>query len=140
VEDPLRDRLGFRLGAAWRRADRLFNRAYAPLELSHAHVQVLLCVVERGELRMADIVPLTGLAQPTVSRLAADLSRHRYLRRRPDPEDGRARLLAPSKRAVRIAPELRRIQDEVEDELRRALSEADFAALIARLDFIAPSR
>ncbi|MHC4938301.1 MAG: MarR family winged helix-turn-helix transcriptional regulator [Planctomycetota bacterium] len=138
MEDPLRDCMGFRLGAAWRRLDRLFNRAYSILDLSHAHAQVLLCVLERREIRMADIVPLTGLTQPTVSRLAADLSKHRYLRRVPDPTDARAKLLSPSKRAERVAPELRRLQDLVDTTLRREFAEEEFAELRALLDLIAP--
>ncbi len=138
VEDPLRDCMGFRLGAAWRRLDRLFNRAYAVLDLSHAHAQVLLCVLERGEIRMAEIVPLTGLTQPTISRLAADLSKHRYLRRTRDPLDGRAQLLNGSARAKRIEPELRRLQGLLDTTLRRGFTEEEFAELRAMLDFIAP--
>ena len=138
VEDPLRDCMGFRLGAAWRRLDRLFNRSYAALDLSHAHAQVLLCVLERGEIRMAEIVPLTGLSQPTVSRLAADLSERRYLRRKPDPHDRRARVLAPAKRAERIAHELRRLQQLVDARLRTGLAAEDFEELRRMLDLIAP--
>ena len=138
VEDPLRDCLGFRLGAAWRRLDRAFNRRYADLELSHAHAQVLLCVLERGEIRMSEIVPLTGLSQPTVSRLAADLSKRRFLRRRRDPDDGRSQLLAPSKRAERIALELRTKQEAVEARIRSALAAEDLDELRRMLDLIAP--
>jgi len=139
LEDPLRGHLGLRLGAAWRRLDRLCNRAYGAMELTHAHAQVLLCVLDRGEVRMADVVPLTGLTQSTVSRLAADLSHRRYLRRRPDPADGRSQLLAPSRRTLRIGPDLRRIRDQLEEDLRRDLVGADPDALRALLDLIAPS-
>ena len=137
VEDRLRDCMGFRLGAAWRRLDRLFNRTYQPLGLSHAHAQVLLCVLERGETRMADIVPATGLTQSTVSRLTADLARHRYLRRTKDEHDGRAQVLAPSKRAKTIASELRRLQALVDARIRREFSTEDFVSLQQMLDLIA---
>ena len=129
--------MGFRLGAAWRRLDRLFNRTYAPLGLSHAHAQVLLCVLERGETRMADIVPLTGLTQSTVSRLTADLARHRYLRRTEDPDDARVQRLRPSTRAERIAPELRRLQQSVDARIERELAGPDAQTLRGMLDLIA---
>jgi len=129
--------MGFRLGAAWRRLDRLFTKTYKPLELSHAHAQILLCVLERGEIRMVEIAEITGLSQPTVSLLAAELSKRRYLRRQKDPSDGRAQLLSPSKRAERIGEEVRRRQDEADRILRREFADEDFAELRRMLDLIA---
>ena len=130
--------MGFRLGAAWRRLDRLFNRMYQPLGISHAHAQVLLCVLEREEIRMADIVPLTGLTQPTISRLAAYLSKHRYIRRQKDPNDARSTLLSPAKRAKSLRSELERLQVVVDQLVHKKLAEPDAEELRLMLDLIAP--
>ena len=86
---------------------------------------------------MADIVPLTGLTQSTVSRLTADLARHRYLRRTEDPDDARVRRLRPSTRAERIAPELRRLQQSVDARIERELAGPDAKTLRGMLDLIA---
>lgn len=138
MEDPLRDCMGFRLGAAWRRLDRLANRTYESMGLSHAHAQILLCVLEKAPLRMADIVALTGFAQPTVSRLTAELARHRYLRRTPDKSDRRAQLISPGKRALAQRVELVQLQEKLDAAVRRTLAEEDFDALRRLLDRVAP--
>lgn len=130
--------MGFRLGAAWRRLDRLFNRVYQPLGLSHAHAQLLLCVLERKETRMADIVTLTGLTQPTISRLAAYLSKHRYIRRKKDPNDARSSLLSPAKRAITLRSELVRLQAVVDQMVHRNLAAPDIEELRRMLDLMVP--
>ena len=45
MEDPIRECVGFRLAAAHRRLDRLFNRTYERIGLSHAHGQVLIAAI-----------------------------------------------------------------------------------------------
>ncbi|MHC4953792.1 MAG: MarR family winged helix-turn-helix transcriptional regulator [Planctomycetota bacterium] len=138
MKDPIRDCVGFRLAAAHRRLDRLFNRTYASLGLSHAHGQILLCIFERGEARMSEIVASTGLAQSTVSRLTKELSRQRYLRREKDPADARAQLLSPGKRAISLKDELYSLQDRINTRIRHELAGADVERLFDELDRIAP--
>jgi DNA-binding MarR family transcriptional regulator len=89
VEDLLRECIGFRMGAAYRRVDRLFNRTLRKTGLSHAHVHLLACLLAKGESRARDVARLTGFESSTVSRLLLDLSRRKFVRRRPDPTDGR---------------------------------------------------
>ena len=138
MQDPIRECVGFRLAAAHRRLDRLFNRTYAALGLSHAHGQILLCVFERGEARMSEIAAATGLAQSTVSRLTKELCRHRYLRREKDPNDARAQLLSPAKRALALKNELYSLQRRVNARMRHDLAGADVDGLLDELDRIAP--
>ena len=138
MEDPIRECVGFRLAAAHRRLDRLFNRTYESIGLSHAYGQILLCVFERGSARMTEISADTGLSQSTVSRLAKELSRHRYLRRAPDPHDARAQLLSPSKRALTLKTELYRLQARINSRVRGDLTEADFGRLLESLERIVP--
>ena len=103
--DLIRDCLGFRISAAYRRVDRLFNRALRRLGISYAHGQVLMCLLQDGPMRAADVADRTGFERSTVSRLVKELSRRKLVRRLPHPADGRARLLEPAKRgeALRVA-------------------------------------
>jgi DNA-binding MarR family transcriptional regulator len=65
--------------------------------------RVILRTVERlGEVRSTVVAERTGLSRPVVSRRVAGLVEADYVRTTPDPEDGRAVLLAlaPAGRAL----------------------------------------
>ncbi len=119
-----------RLGSAFRRVDRLFNRAYAHLGISHAHVQLIQCLLLEGEMRVVDLADRTGLDASTVSRLAKELSRRRLIRKRPDPKDGRSRLLSAAARARALKTELNLLQNRINEKLRRSLPPADLEGLL----------
>ena len=122
--------LGLRLGSAFRRVDRIFNRAYAHLQISHAHAQILQCLLHEGEMRIRDVSRFTGLEASTVSRLAKELGRRRLIRRRQDPHDARARLLSPGARAKALKTELNLLQRDVNARLVRDLPREDFEGLL----------
>lgn len=124
----MRGCLGFRMGSAYRRVDRLFNRAFAGIGLTHAHAQVLACLLQDGEMRPKDVAARTGFDQSVVSRLSRELGRRRLLRRRRDPDDGRAMLLRPAARAEVLREPLVRLVERVNGRLRRDLAEADLEA------------
>ena len=137
VNDPTRDCLGLRLGAAHRRVDRLFNHAYARLGLANAHGQVLVCLLAEGEMRIADIAHRTGFDHSTVSRLVKELARRKLVRRRRHPVDGRAHLLRPGARAEALRADIERLQQRLNAQLRRELTESDlegFFQTIAVMD------
>lgn len=130
MEDPIRQCVGFRLGSAYRRVDRLFNRAYAELRITHAHAQVLLCVLRAGELRAGDFAARTGFERSTVSRLVKELCRRKLVRRRPDEDDARASVLSPGASAKKLAEQLLRHQESVNARLRREIPDGDLEALL----------
>ena len=123
--DLIRDCLGFRISSAYRRVDRLFNRALRRLGISHAHGQVLMCLLQDGPLRAADVADRTGFDRSTVSRLVKELSRRKLVRRLPHPADGRARLLEPAKRGEALRDELGDLHRRINADLRRDLTQAD---------------
>jgi len=125
VEELLRECLGFRLGAACRRADRLFNRTLRKTGLSYAHAYVLACLFARGEMRARDVARQTGFENSTASRLLADLSRRKFVRRRPHPEDARAVLYRASARGDALRAEIERLVRHADERLRRDLTQAD---------------
>ncbi|MHC4957602.1 MAG: MarR family winged helix-turn-helix transcriptional regulator [Planctomycetota bacterium] len=127
--DIVRDCLGFRFGATHRRLDRAFNRAYARLGLTHAHGQILLCILREGPLRVADVARFTGFEASTVSRLAKELSRRKLIMRKPNPGDGRSRLLTGAKRGNALRDDLEALHRELNARLRREIPEADLDGL-----------
>jgi DNA-binding MarR family transcriptional regulator len=136
VEELLRECLGFRLGAAYRRADRLFNRTLRGTGLSHAHAYVLACLFARGEMRVRDLVRQTGFEQSTVSRLVLDLARRKFVRHRPHPEDRRAALYRPSARADALRTEIERLVRRADERLRREATQADLAGMLRVIEIM----
>jgi DNA-binding MarR family transcriptional regulator len=136
VEDLLSECLGFRLGAAYRRVDRLFNRTLRKTGLSHAHAHLLACILARGEARARDLAQQTGLESSTVSRLLLDLSRRKFVRRRPDPEDRRAVLFRPSPRGEALRTEIERLARHADERLRRDVTAADLMGMLHAIEIM----
>jgi len=136
VEELLRECLGFRMGAAYRRADRLFNRTLRPTGLSSAHALILACLLGSGEQRMRDLARRTGFESSTVSRLVRDLARRKYVRHRPNPEDGRSNLYRAAARGEALGAEIERLVRHADERLRREPTEADLAAMLRVLEIM----
>lgn len=136
MDDVLRECLGFRMGSAYRRVDRLFNRAFARIGLTHAHGHVLACLLQGGELRARDIARLTGFEQSTVSRLLKELARRKLLRRRRDPDDGRSHLLSAGARAKALKDDIDHLLSRTDERLRRELPRADVDGLLRAADIM----
>jgi DNA-binding MarR family transcriptional regulator len=136
VEDLLRECLGLRLGAAYRRVDRLFSRTLRRIGLTHAHGHVLACVIARPDRRLRDLAAQTGLEASTVSRLVDGLARRKFVRRRPDPEDRRSVLVSPGARAELLRVELERLLRRADDRLRRDLPQADLQGMLRAIEIM----
>jgi len=136
VEDLLLECLGLRVGAAYRRVDRLLNRAFAAVGLTHAHGHVLACVLAAGEIRIGDIARRTGFESSTVSRLVKELVRRKLVRRRADPEDGRAVLLRPGARAEAIRGDIVALLHRADERLRRELTGDDLRGFFNTVDIM----
>jgi DNA-binding MarR family transcriptional regulator len=72
-------------------------------------LQGVLRFVGEGESRATHLAERLGVSAPVLSRHIAELEEHGYVLRRPDPEDGRAQLIALSPSG---AEKLRRIEDQ----------------------------
>lgn len=82
-------------------------------------LQGVLRFVGEGESRATHLAERLGVSAPVLSRHIADLEEHGYVVRRPDPEDGRAQLIALSAAGTE---KLRLIEDQrtatIQDLLR----------------------
>lgn len=119
-----------RLYLAIGRLSRLLRRIGAgSSELGHGSVSALFTLVRNKSMRLGDLAAKEGVAPPTLSRIVASLVDGGYVRRTPDPGDGRAFLVTPTEEGERIASglystrlrELQRRLDRLSPERMRLL-------------------
>jgi DNA-binding MarR family transcriptional regulator len=90
--------------------------------------------IDDAGTRITELARRTGLTKPSVVYLVDELERLGYVERVPDPEDGRAKLVKPTRRA-RAAVELGRKEiAAIEAEWAAALGERRIAELRSTLE------
>ena len=97
---------------------------------------VLRPLVETGPRRLTTLAESMKLSPSTVSRLVTHMIADGLLERRPDADDGRACIIAPTERGQRIYAELRGVRDDYVARLLSDWSEQDrseLVRLVARL-------
>jgi DNA-binding MarR family transcriptional regulator len=72
-------------------------------ELGHGAVSALFTLVNTGSMRLGDLAAREGVAPPTLSRIVASLVEGGYVRREPDPHDGRASLVTATEAGEQVA-------------------------------------
>lgn len=72
-------------------------------ELGHGSVSALFTLVNLGPMRLGDLAAREGVAPPTLSRIVAALVEDGYVRREPDPNDGRASLVTATDTGRQVA-------------------------------------
>jgi len=107
-------------------SERLAERGFA--DFRPAHGTIGQHIADRGS-RVTELAQLAQVSKPTVVYLVNDLERLGYVKRVPDPSDGRAKLVRLTERGARAQREAREIVAEVEEDWGKALGERDFAAL-----------
>ena len=95
-----------RLYLAIGRLARLLRRTGSP-GLGPGAVSALATLARCGPMRLGDLANKEGVAPPTLSRIVAALVEAGYVKREPDPQDGRAWLATPTPegRIEQLAPE-----------------------------------
>jgi DNA-binding MarR family transcriptional regulator len=93
-----------RLYLAVGRLSRLLRRIGASsAEMGHGAVSALFTLVSHKSMRLGDLAAREGVAPPTLSRIVAGLVDRGYVRRMPDPNDGRASLVTATEEGARVA-------------------------------------
>jgi DNA-binding MarR family transcriptional regulator len=87
-------------------------------ELGHGAVSALFTLVSHGSMRLGDLAAKEGVAPPTLSRIVASLLEGGFVRREPDPNDGRASLVTVTETGKQVASGVYSIRLK---ELRRRL-------------------
>jgi len=131
----LEDFLPYRLSVTAGRVSRLLSRKYAEAYgLSIAEWRVLAMVGRFGTLSPSAVGELTTMDKVKVSRAAASLVAHGLVKQRPDPNDGRGRLLSLTRKGQAVQRDMLPLACEVEKQLAHGLSRGEWSALLKALD------
>lgn len=90
--------------------------------------------IDDGGTRVTELARRTGLTKPSVVYLVDEMEGLGYLERIPDPEDGRAKLVKPTARALAAVELGRREIAAIEAEWTSALGEEAIAGMRATLE------
>ncbi|HEY3606890.1 MAG TPA: MarR family transcriptional regulator [Pseudonocardiaceae bacterium] len=102
-------------------------------ELGHGAVSALFTLVNHGSMRLGDLAAKEGVAPPTLSRIVASLVEGGFVRREPDPNDGRASLVTATDAGRQVASGLYSIRlRELQRRLDR-LTADQISLLVAAL-------
>jgi DNA-binding MarR family transcriptional regulator len=97
-----------------------------------AHLQVFGSIKASGS-RLTDLAGSSGLSLSAVAELVDRLEQLGYLTRKPDPSDGRAKLICLTETGWEAIREGRRLIAEIEVQWAGALGGSDFESLCREL-------
>ncbi len=107
-------------------------------DVREAHLQVFGAVDWRGS-RLTDLAARASMTLPAMSELVDDLQRLGYLERQPDPSDGRAKLIRPTRRGRHLMADGLRAVREIEAEYAAVVGDERFAELVETLEALVAS-
>lgn len=102
-------------------------------ELRPGHGCVFSYLDEEGS-RLTDLAERSGLTKQSVGEAVADLERHGYVERVPDPQDGRAKIIRLTPHGVAAIAAAQRRFAEIERRFAAALGEARYAEFRSALE------
>jgi DNA-binding MarR family transcriptional regulator len=115
----------------------LFHHAVAErLGLGPADHKCLDLLRERGAMTGSELAAITGLTSGAISGVVARLERAGYLRRKPDPHDGRMQILSPARERLR---DIQNVFDPVRKDVAALLEGFDVRQLTAIAEFLTRS-
>jgi DNA-binding MarR family transcriptional regulator len=111
-----------RLRTAVARIARWLRPTAAAGALTATEIDMLVVAEKHGPGRMSDLATFCGLNPTMLSRMVPKLEQSGFLRRQPDPADGRVWRVEATKKARSL---LQRVRSERNDALSRLLAELD---------------
>jgi DNA-binding MarR family transcriptional regulator len=97
-----------------------------------AHGTIGMHIADEGS-RVTELAALAQVSKPTVVYLVNEMERLGYVERRPDPADGRAKLVCMTERGARAQRAGGQIVREIEADWSALLGEEEFETLRALL-------
>jgi DNA-binding MarR family transcriptional regulator len=86
---------------------------------------------EKRPLTARALADLMSVSEPTVGRFVKALERDGWVTRQADPDDARARLLRPTRKAYRALPRFIRVSNALLDRAFAGFCEADVRRVVA---------
>jgi len=116
---------------------RLMDRRMAEQGASFARTKLLLLLERNGPRRSTDIAEVFGHSPRTVTEAIDALEREGLVRRDPDPEDRRAKLVSITQEGRAAVASSEPVRQQLIDQIFGALSQAERQSLQALLDRLA---
>lgn len=115
--------------------EKLSNHVLAPYELTHTQYKILmlLCRTPDRSLRQIDIETHFGMTNPTVTGILQNLEKKGLIRRIPNPDDKRSKLLTLTEQALGMKEDLCALGGSIERQITANLSEDESRQLIELL-------
>jgi DNA-binding MarR family transcriptional regulator len=107
--------------------------------IREAHLQVFGSLDWKGT-RLTDLAVRTNMTPPSMSQLVDELQALGYLERVPDPSDGRAKLIRPTREGRRLIALALRAVNEIEREYAAIVGEDQFEAAARTLQALLDAR
>lgn len=135
IDDMRIDHVGWRLwdaAAMWKEKFAAEMVAMGHAWYAEARSSVVPYVGLKGT-RQSDIVARMGLSKQAVQQLILDLEGSGILRREPDPNDGRGKIVHFSEKGLAAQRDSQKAKRKVEAEIRARLGDEDFKHLLDAL-------
>lgn len=133
--DLVRMLLGSHRALASELAHALDERGYPDVRPGHA--SVFLHVDRRSGTRLTQLAHRARMTKQGMMMVVDDLESRGYVRRAPDPDDARAKVVKLTAHGRRAASECRKAVQALETRTRRLLGERRYESLQESLDAIA---
>jgi DNA-binding MarR family transcriptional regulator len=115
----------------------MFHHAVAErLGLGPADHKCLDLLRERGAVTGSELAAITGLTSGAITGVVSRLERAGYLRRKPDPHDGRKQILYPARERLR---DIQNVFDPIREDVAALLEGFDVRQLSAIAEFLTRS-
>lgn len=107
--------------------------------LRHKHGAVF-ANLDREGTRPSVLADRARMGRAAMGELVDELELRGYVQRQPDPEDGRAKLVVPTPRAIEVTALVRRVNEQIELRYRKRLGGDGYRALRSALEEISDGR
>jgi len=108
-------------------------------DIREAHLQVFGSIDWTGT-RLTELAARSNMTRPAMAELVDELERAGYLARRPDPSDGRAKLIRLTRKGRRVLLRALRAVHEIERVYAEEIGAERFDALVLSLQSLLDAR
>lgn len=119
-----------------REAERLVLMATRAKGIGTAEIDCIHAVRHHPGITQTELAAALNADKPAIARRTASLERKGYLRREPNPEDGRSQLLYPTEKAEGLRNTKAEAESAFYDYLLDGLEEAQQARFLEALDIL----
>jgi MarR family transcriptional regulator for hemolysin len=125
------------VGQVFRSFSRIVDAPLRELGFAVGQMPVLVSLKMNPALPQSELARIAGVEQPSMAQLLARMERDGLIERTPDPEDGRSRRVALTKRASTQMPKVKAVMEQTSEGALAGLSASERATLGALLARVA---